>query len=303
MKQTILIAVLAVACISCSNNSAGKGNAVSLEEQKIDLPGVENARQLGGYVINGKKIKKDILLRAGALSKASDQAINSLENKYHLAMVFDLRSSIERGHMPDRAVPGSKEVWLPCLEKMLKELSESGKKNDFNKIGDPAKLAEIITDMAHDSTMLARSKSTFPIIASDSTIRRNFATLLDSLAVLPEGKAALWHCSYGKDRCGFASGMILAALGADRELISADFALSNDSYGEKIGAVVAKAKEMGCNDEEIRMIYRVLGVSVDDFNAVLDSIENEFGSLDNYLEQALECPESQCQTLRAKFLQ
>ena len=31
-------------------------------KQAIDLPGIENARELGGYAVGGKMIKKGVLL-------------------------------------------------------------------------------------------------------------------------------------------------------------------------------------------------------------------------------------------------
>lgn len=67
-----------------------KVQTVSIENQRIDLPGVANARQFGGYEIGGRKVKKDVLLRTGNLSQASDEAIASLENHYKLGVVFDI---------------------------------------------------------------------------------------------------------------------------------------------------------------------------------------------------------------------
>ncbi|MER2057105.1 MAG: tyrosine-protein phosphatase, partial [Clostridia bacterium] len=42
--------------------------------QGIDLPGVRNARELGGYRIGEMTIKKRILLRSGSLTGATEEA-------------------------------------------------------------------------------------------------------------------------------------------------------------------------------------------------------------------------------------
>ena len=69
---------------------------------------------------------------------------------------------------------------------------------------------------------------------SQDVYRRFFA---DLMTVDPEDGAVLWHCTQGKDRAGSASAMLLAALGADRELIMADFCLSKDYYDPMISQI------------------------------------------------------------------
>ena len=49
-----------------------------------------------------------------------------------------------------------------------------------------------------------------------TTSKRRYGEFLHS--VLDAEGGALWHCSQGKDRCGWGSAFVLAALGASREL-------------------------------------------------------------------------------------
>lgn len=276
---------------------------VTYENQSIDLPGVSNARQLGGYVIGGKKIRKDVLLRTGNLGNASEQAASTLENKYHLAFIFDLRASLERNARPDKDVNGCRNIWLPCLEEMIRGLKSKGAKVDFSTIDNPYLLDSLISVYSANDSLVAVAYSLFPAIASDRVIQKNVAEVLDSLSVLPEGRAALWHCSHGKDRCGFTSAMVLAALGADKDLIVKDFALSNHGYQKKIDSVLTIAEKRGCSEVNKNMIYNILGVNADAFSKMLDGIEKEYGSIDNYLTVALDCPEGQRKNLREKFLE
>lgn len=82
---------------------------------------MSNARQLGGYVIGDKTVRKDVLLRSGALSEASDEALAALHDKYRLALVVDFRSSMERGAEPDRDVEEHRTSGCLCWRKWSAE--------------------------------------------------------------------------------------------------------------------------------------------------------------------------------------
>ncbi len=60
--------------IQASTDTAGKIPEITLEAQSIELDGVNNARQLGGYVCSdGRKIKDGVLLRSAALDNLTDE--------------------------------------------------------------------------------------------------------------------------------------------------------------------------------------------------------------------------------------
>ena len=270
--------------------------------QKIDLEGVANARQLGGYVIGGRTVRQDVLLRSGNLSMASDAAVDSLVNRYHVAHVFDFRSSIERDSAPDREISGSCYHSLPCLEQMLLRIAAAGKLN-VKPSGDVNKIAEDLLDMVIHPEVKQMADSMYPAIVFDEAAQHHYGIFLKTLASMPDGKAAIWHCSQGKDRCGWASALLLAALGAERDLIVADFALSNVGYQDMIDRTVAKAQEMGLAEDHINTIYAMIGVSVDNFNSTYDAIISRYGSMDTYLTDFLGCDRTMREVLRSKFLQ
>lgn len=136
----------------------------------------------------------------------------------------------------------------------------------------------------------------------DGVVQKNLSTFLHTLASLPDGEAALWHCTQGKDRTGFATAVLLVALGADRKLIVDDFSLSNEAYKTLLDALTVKAKAAGYDDSKINILYALLGVSVPNFQLTLDTIEQRYGSLDNYLKEALGCDETLKKKLQDRFL-
>ena len=58
-----------------------------------------------------------------------------------------------------------------------------------------------------------------------------------------EDGAVLFHCTGGKDRAGTAAVLLLSALGADREVILRDFALTNIVESDRIAGIMKEANE------------------------------------------------------------
>ncbi len=48
-----------------------------MHNNEILLPGVSNARELGGYPVGDKYIKKGVLIRSGSLSEALPEAVDA----------------------------------------------------------------------------------------------------------------------------------------------------------------------------------------------------------------------------------
>ena len=67
----------------------------------ITLPGVTNARDLGGYPAGDKKIKKGVLIRSGELCRAEAEAITTLREKYRIQKVLAMRpAKMRRTYLP-----------------------------------------------------------------------------------------------------------------------------------------------------------------------------------------------------------
>lgn len=301
MKKLFLLFVAALVLTSCEKDSGEINNNYTpqYEKQILYLPGMSNARQLGGYVIGDKTVRNDVLLRSGALSEASDEAILSLRDKYRLALVVDFRSSMERGAEPDRDVEGAQNVWLPVLEKMVSgEETGSPLTLIYMYKNDPARAIELL----QQPEIREAVSIGYDLIVFDEACQRSYAAFLDSLVALPDGRAVLWHCTHGKDRTGWGTAFLLAALGAERSLIIDDFAMSNIPYAQDIESLASVARAQGLEDELIEYIRILRGVSVAFFEKTLDSIDARYGSIDNYLEQALELTSDERQILKDKFL-
>ena len=128
--------------------------------------------------------------------------------------------------------------------------------------------------------------------SSQEAYRRFFA---DLLTVEPEDGAVLWHCTQGKDRAGSASAMLLAALGADRELIMADFILSKDYYDP----IAVKIKTE--TESQKKVINTLISANPVVFEATLDKVDGKYGSLRNYLTECIGVTPEMMDVLRNRF--
>lgn len=108
--------------------------------------------------------------------------------------------------------------------------------------------------------------------------------------------AVLWHCTQGKDRAGCASALLLAALGADRQLIMKDFILSRDNYQPLVDKIPAQT------EAQKNVLNTLVSANPVIFEAALDSLDHRYGSLDNYLRDVLGITDSMKIILRKRYL-
>ena len=103
-----------------------------MKANTINLPGVLNARELGGYPAGNRTVRSGVLIRSGVLNKAEPGAIDILSTEYRVQTVVDFRMSGVRDGAPDKEIPGAGYIRLPVVEmedylSMVKSCSSSVK--------------------------------------------------------------------------------------------------------------------------------------------------------------------------------
>jgi protein-tyrosine phosphatase len=160
-----------------------------------------NFRDLGGYPTgDGRQTRWELVFRSGLLHQLSEADLVSF-GRLGIRAVFDLRSIGERQAGPSPV----KSVHLPLAEDMATyELMGIFTVSDAHQ----AEHAVLELYMA--------------------TLHRRAAILGDLFRRLsePANLPAVFHCTAGKDRTGLAAALLLSALGADRETVVEDYALT-----------------------------------------------------------------------------
>lgn len=259
----------------------------------FSLETVVNARELGGYTLpGGGVIREGLLLRGGALAKASDADLARLRDEFHLAKVFDFRTKMEVSMFPDRDVEGAQNIWMPAFDEDSMEMENMALPREAYK-----NLGEWLVVHAHEKRVQTVAKRMYSEMVITEFTQVQYAGFLQNILFTTSG-SVFWHCSQGKDRTGLGAAFVLAALGADRKLIMEDFARSNDFYRKDLDKYLAMVE----TDEEKEVIQTFVGVNCRYFEDALDLIDSRWGSMQNFLTGPLCLSEEDIMTLRRRYL-
>jgi protein-tyrosine phosphatase len=122
--------------------------------------------------------------------------------------------------------------------------------------------------------------------------REVFAELLENA----DG-AVLYHCTAGKDRTGVQTALILTALGVPRDVILADFELSNTYYRPKL-TEADRANPLAQLPPDVIAVF--MGVDRAYLQAFFKAAEERYGSAEAYLAELGVGP-AERQALRARY--
>ena len=273
-----------------------------LKQQFIPVNGIVNARDLGGYIMqDGRKLRDGAFIRAAHLADATDDDLQYLSS-IPTTKVIDFRKDIEMNGKTDRMVPGAEYIRLEidASGKIVSQATEDEKRLfTGNKQFDVKKFMV----MAAFNPMAQRiAQLMYPNLTNDPECREQFRQFFRLILETTHG-AILYHCTQGKDRTGFASALILAALGADRDTIVADFDATNRVYEEDVRQCCQNVRLMGGKEIEIATVKSFLGANTDNFIKALESIDREFGTMEAYLKGPIGLTDQDILTLRERYLE
>jgi protein-tyrosine phosphatase len=289
MIRYILISFMMTLFCACQTNQSDE--AIELNKQQIGITSIHNARQLGGYRIGDKHIKDGLLLRTARLSGLSAEDSTLLADRYRVQCIYDFRGQEESLTAPD-VIPGSSRYMNLSIS-----LDEGGDRSAFKTDSEAEMIGMLLkyadNPMIQDLCAHMYDKILFEE-SSQEVYRRFFA---DLVTVNPEDGAVLWHCTQGKDRAGCASALLLSALGAERELIMADFNLSKEYYDPYVETINIE------NEIQSHVINTLISVNPVVFEEALDKIDERYGSLRNYLTECIGVTPEMMEILRERYLE
>ena len=114
-----------------------------------------------------------------------------------------------------------------------------------------------------------------------------------------ETGALLWHCTFGKDRTGMAALFILHALGAEEDAIIEDYLLTNKMTQAKIQSVLDGIEDAGLR----HAVHVITTVQEEYLHTGIASISEAFGSLEQFMRDALQVTDKKKARLRELYLQ
>lgn len=257
--------------------------------KRIDIPSVPNLRDIGGYATaDGGRVRTGQLYRSVELNHLGGEDLDRFA-ELGIRTVFDLRTESERLAEPDVVPEGVK----PVVCDVLKDSPGSG----------PAQLMKVLSDPSLAAQMLGEGKSLklfekgYREIVSLPSALGAFRTFFTSIAV-DRNRPALFHCTTGKDRTGWASAATLLLLGVSEEDVLYDYELTNRELLPALKPVFEHFRAAGGDPE---LLYPVLGVDPEYLGIALGEMKQRFGSVEGYFADGLGIDEKGQQTLRDRL--
>ncbi|MBW7968320.1 tyrosine-protein phosphatase [Bradyrhizobium sp. BR 10289] len=102
------------------------------------------------------------------------------------------------------------------------------------------------------------------------------------------------HCTAGKDRTGFASALILHALGVADEVIAEDYLLTNQHYKRDAAAATDLPEDVRNAIGKVEASYLA---------AAFEAVSKDYGDLETYLRDGLKLGTSEQAALKERYLQ
>lgn len=287
-------AVLLAACDSGPADPAASAESAP-PARHIPLEGEPNFRDLGGYVTaDGRSVRRGTVYRSGKLSKLSDADVARLEELGVRTVVNFLAPNEIEHDGADRVPEGVEQISIPIdprtgLGDILGDLIHARKTGDFARIP-----AEVNPDIHR-------------VLVGEA--REQYAGLLRLIAD-PDKRPIVFHCSHGVHRTGTGAAILLSALGVPWDEVRKDYLLSNECRREEVDRRIGELRDLEAENKglapgevdttNIEAFYVLEGGYID---ASLETIREDYGSVDGYLDDGLGLSEDEIESLRSSLLE
>lgn len=234
------------------------------------LEGAFNMRDLGGVpTTDGYTVRTGKLFRSDALHNLTPADLQAL-GIYGIASVVDLRRDDEIAHLGVARLTdhGARHIHLPLMG----------------------------NERLYDESEIPAMGEIYRLIASKWPDR--FVRVVEMLS-RQETLPAVFHCAAGKDRTGMTAALIYSILGVEREVIIADYVLT-DANMEPI-LELERHNAPPRPDDWVEPPASHTRAEAATISAFLDALDHEFGSPVAWLQNH-GLPESAIESLRREML-
>lgn len=262
----------------------GDGSVARVAERLVPLQQGSNFRDIGGYPgADGKHVRWGLIYRSGATAMLTPTDVATVKG-LGLTQLVDLRSDEERVLAPTRI----DDVPYTAVGYSMQRIFDSMKSGTAAPQNGGALYRHLPTMLAPQMRLL-------------------FAALLRKQGAIE------YNCSAGQDRTGFATAMILAALGVPRDVILKDYHLSTGYRqpnfempeinpaahpGNPVAVMFARSNGVARKAEPL---YDPDGKSF--LTSAFEEIDSKYGSVEGYLNTEVGITQIDIAALRTTYLE
>jgi len=259
--------------------------------QSIKIASVPNLRDLGGWPTrDGGTVRYGLLYRSTDLTNLAGADMEAFA-ALGIRSVYDLRTEPERVAQPDRVPPGTEQVTLD----VCKDLKDSAPAELLNVMSDPKAAQAVLGDGRGLAFFEEGYREIVTLSSACSSYHRLFSDLTSA-----EHRPALFHCTTGKDRTGWAAAAMLMLLGVPDDLVMKEYLLTNTQLLPAEKSNIDRFKAEGGDPELLRP---VVGVAPEYLNAALEQMRKDYGTIEGYFSDGLKLDENVQATLREVFIE
>lgn len=244
------------------------------EATQVALPGTANLRDLGGVPVGTERImaprciyRSEALVEPGTTTLCAIRVPEQADAYTALGVrtVIDLRTSREAASIPSAwpAATGADLVALPIE-------GGEGDTDYVREIREGVRTRFTAEDLADYYAVILRRRAP------------EFGAALHVLAD-PARLPALVHCAAGKDRTGLLVALLLEALGASRDVVVAEYALTGTLRPRRVLAYADVFEGSGVDLDAIASLFDAPALAM---ATALERLEEEHGSVGDYLREA-----------------
>lgn len=255
-----------------------QGNETVISHRHIPMQGTPNFRDFGGYhTDDGRKVKWGYLFRSGQMARLRDPDLNLFAD-LQLDLVCDFRRASEQESEPSRMPEDTN------TEVVGVSITPGSFGNSIEAVSSANDMFEFMVAINKGFALEQQAQ---------------YASMFNHMLSIGHGRT-LVHCTAGKDRTGFAAAIILLALGVSKAQVMEDYLLTAKYFNlEKEVDRIAKKYDLGMNPSAVRPM---LEVHPEYLQAALDAIDENYPSLEAYLEQHLGVDAQAREKLKAMYL-
>lgn len=264
---------------------------------RIEIPGTQNFRDLGGYTgLDGRQVRTGLLYRSDQLSALTAEGIELLQ-KREVRTVIDLRSDPERLRAPNCDIGAETVCCNPSAEtaELSASFAVSADGNEDQVLVEALCAKEILPDARAGILTQYRDFATAPkSIAA-------FSKVMEIVAAT-ESSPLVFHCRGGKDRTGFAAALILGGLGVSEEDILEEYAKTRINRMARTEEKLARYALYTDRQDVLDYLAALLDADPAFLQTSLEEIRRRDGSIPSYLVNTLGLTEGQLAGMRTRYL-
>jgi protein-tyrosine phosphatase len=262
-----------------------------LPDRLVRLVSAPNMRDLGGIPVSDGVVRAGLIYRSASLAKLDgDDEIAFAQ--LGITTVYDLRTAAERDGDLDRLPEGVRTVWLDVVADAPDNVAASIPK----LLADPDALEQMLGGGRADGYLADANRSFVSMPSALAAYRRFYLDLLDEHRT----GAALFHCTTGKDRTGWAATSFLLLCGAGEDDVRTDYLETNTDLAPALAPMLEALAQRGVNTA---LLDPILGVRDSYFDAALDELRARYGTIEDYASTGLGLTDQQIDDLRARFVE